>query len=319
MAYRPAQVYTGSGWDDVGDKRLTTHDHSGTTNGVNIAQSSVTNLTSDLAAKSDYAPAQNTQTGTGASAYTFVLADATRTTVANAASAATYTIPPTSSVAWVTGSVLTVTNIAAGVITFAGGAGVTVSNTATTLAQYQTAQLIRTGLNTWTVQGVSSTAGMSLVSYQTFTAEGSVILNNVFSASAANYRVLLYSNNSGSLLMRLRASGTSNSSANYDHGRYKISSGSAGNGVVGGLTEWPLQGEYNDALNSVTMDILRPFDTQPTIAHAQIWAGNNAGAQLFYAAQGMNHRLSTSYDGLEIYLAGAGAFTGSVAVLAYKN
>ena len=32
---------------------------------------------SALAAKSDYAPTQNTQTGTGASAYTFVLADAT--------------------------------------------------------------------------------------------------------------------------------------------------------------------------------------------------------------------------------------------------
>lgn len=54
MAYRPAQVYTGSGWDDIGDKRLLTHDHNGTTGGANIPQSSVTNLVSDLAAKTAY-------------------------------------------------------------------------------------------------------------------------------------------------------------------------------------------------------------------------------------------------------------------------
>jgi hypothetical protein len=53
MAIRPAQVWTGSDWDDVGDKRMLTHDHSGSANGVNIAQSSVTGLTDALGSKLD--------------------------------------------------------------------------------------------------------------------------------------------------------------------------------------------------------------------------------------------------------------------------
>lgn len=120
-----------------------------------------TDLNSALAAKSDYAPTQNTQTGVGASAYTFVLADATRMTVANAATAATYTIPPAASVAWVANTVINVTSIGAGTITFAAGAGVTVTNTAGTLDQYQAAMLVRTASNAWTV--VPFAGGASLL------------------------------------------------------------------------------------------------------------------------------------------------------------
>lgn len=118
-------------------------------------------LNTDFASKTDTAPTQNTQTGTGASAYTFVLADASRLTVANAATAATYTIPPSASVVWVANTIINVTSIGAGTITFAAGAGVTVTNTAGTLAQYQAAMLVRTALNAWTV--VPFAGGASLL------------------------------------------------------------------------------------------------------------------------------------------------------------
>lgn len=108
-------------------------------------------------------PTYNAQTG---NTYTFVLSDTGKTVTANNAGSQTYTIPPTASVAWTANTTLTVLNLGAGVVTFAAGAGVTVTNTAATLAQYATAQLIRTGLNAWTVAPFgSSSAGGAWTAY----------------------------------------------------------------------------------------------------------------------------------------------------------
>ena len=100
-------------------------------------------------------PTYNAQTGT---TYTFVLADTSKTVTASNAAASIYTIPPQASVVWVADTTLSVTNLGAGVVTFAGGAGVTVTNTAQTLSQYQSAQLIRTGSDAWTVVPTSGIA-----------------------------------------------------------------------------------------------------------------------------------------------------------------
>ena len=93
-------------------------------------------------------PTYNAQTG---ATYTFALTDIGKTVTASNASAQTYTIPPQASVVWVTGTTLNVVNLGAGVVTFAAGAGVTVTNTAGTISQYQSAALVRTALNAWTV------------------------------------------------------------------------------------------------------------------------------------------------------------------------
>jgi len=91
---------------------------------------------------------RNNQTGT---TYTFALADAIKLVTASNAASSTYTIPPQADIVWVADTIIKVTNLSAGVVTFAAGAGVTVTNTASTLAQYQTASLIRTASNTWVV------------------------------------------------------------------------------------------------------------------------------------------------------------------------
>lgn len=135
-------------------------------------------------------PTYNAQTGTS---YTFVLLDAAKTVTASNAAASTYTIPPQASVVWTTGATLKVINLGAGVVTFAGGVGVTVTNTAQTLAQYQSALLIRTGSNAWTVTLDSGGAsGLTLVKTQTIgTGVSSVSVTGAFNANFENYKILL--------------------------------------------------------------------------------------------------------------------------------
>jgi hypothetical protein len=101
-------------------------------------------------------PIYNNQTGT---TYTFVLADVGKTVTASNASPQTYTIPPQASVVWLANTTLNVLNLGAGVVTFAAGAGVTVTNAVQTLTQYQSARLVRTASDAWTVTPDSGGAG----------------------------------------------------------------------------------------------------------------------------------------------------------------
>ena len=98
----------------------------------------------------------NAQSGT---TYTFTADDAGRLVTASNASAKTFTIPPQSSVTWAAGAVLNVVNYGAGSLTVAGGAGVTVTNAAKTSAQFESAALIRTAENAWTLVPFSGGVG----------------------------------------------------------------------------------------------------------------------------------------------------------------
>lgn len=133
-------------------------------------------------------PTYNNQTGTS---YTFVLADTGKTVTSNNASAVTFTIPPQSSVAWEANTTLTVRNLGAGVVTIAGGSGVTVTNTAQTVAQYGSVRIIRTASNAWTVVPASGGASaLVLVKAQTVgSAVSSVTVSDAFSSTYDTYRI----------------------------------------------------------------------------------------------------------------------------------
>jgi hypothetical protein len=98
----------------------------------------------------------NEQTGTS---YTPVLTDQYQVLITRSnASASTLTIPLNSSVAFATGTVITVLNKGAGVVTISGAGGVTVTSggatsASPTLAQYKSCALIKLATDSWYVVG----------------------------------------------------------------------------------------------------------------------------------------------------------------------
>lgn len=99
----------------------------------------------------------NAQTGT---TYTFVLADADQKLVtADSTSSQTYTLPPNSSVAFPTGSIINLMRINTGALALAQGSGVTIASTGATStsptlrARYSAASCIKVGTDSWYVVG----------------------------------------------------------------------------------------------------------------------------------------------------------------------
>ncbi len=94
----------------------------------------------------------NTQTAS----YTLVLADAGKVIPVSNASANNVTVPPNSSVAFPTGSVITLIQTGAGQTTIVAGAGVTIQSENSKLklkAQYATAGLLKIDTDTWVAFG----------------------------------------------------------------------------------------------------------------------------------------------------------------------
>lgn len=118
----------------IADFTNANHDHGDADDGGLLPASSVLNL-----------PA-NAQTGT---TYTFALADARKHVTASNGSSQTYTVPPQADVVWLADARIPVTNLGAGVVTFAAGSGVTLNGSDLTLAQGESAVLLRTASNVW--------------------------------------------------------------------------------------------------------------------------------------------------------------------------
>lgn len=106
---------------------------------------------------------------------TLVLADNGGAVSYSNAAATTSTIPPNSSVAFATGTVIQLLNLGAGVVTVTAGVGVTLNGSVVTLAQNAGGLLIKTAINTWYFlpSGSSLTSAVATVdTTQTTTSTG---------------------------------------------------------------------------------------------------------------------------------------------------
>jgi hypothetical protein len=88
--------------------------------------------------------------------YTLVITDAYKLVTVSNASANTVTVPPNSSVAFPTGTQITVTSIGTGQTSIVAGSGVTINSADSALklrVRYSSCTLVKTGTNTWLLIG----------------------------------------------------------------------------------------------------------------------------------------------------------------------
>lgn len=297
-----------------------------TTYGTPYAQSSdlVSNwpgVSSDVADRIDDVSFKgnglNDQTGTS---YTLILTDAGKTVTLNNAAAVTVTIPTNASVAYETGTTISLTNKGAGVVTVSPAGGVTLNN-AVTLAQHSTASIQKLDTNTWVMVSAPS-PGLNFVTQTSFTSATSVSVNSCFTSTYLNY-LILFNFNSASVSqqvdMRLRVSGTDNSSSNYYYNGPKVTTSSSGTFEVlrstGLWTQFRLCGP-NNGTGMVRCDVMNPQASVRTGILEQAIVQNATDMEMSVVSGIMS--VTTSYDGFTIF-PNAGNMTGSLAVFGYRN
>jgi hypothetical protein len=160
-------------------------------------------------------------------------------------------------------------------------------------------------------------AGMVLLNTTSFSGVATQSINDVFSATYTNYRVLAFWTGSDTGVgLRLRVSGTDNSSSNYKYAGIYTNAG-VGPTRLGnnGDTQFNI-GIGGDNGSSWVFDLINPFATDYT----QIISNSVANFGTDVDSRTVNGimTVTTSYTGFTI-IPGAGNITGSLSVFGYNK
>jgi len=147
---------------------------------------------------------------------------------------------------------------------------------------------------------------------ESFSASGvtSVNINACFSNQYDNYLLVVrgVTASSTTLDWRLRNSGTTDSSANYDFQFLEAVGTSVGAGRVTAQTSGVV-GSFRSVETGATMDIFSPFQARPTMVKT---AFSNPFGEITYAGYASKHRLSLAYDSLVLLSSSNINITGSI-------
>jgi hypothetical protein len=163
-------------------------------------------------------------------------------------------------------------------------------------------------------------AGMVLLNTTSFSGVASISVNDVFSSTYRVYRILLnVSSGSGSLSIRLRASGADNTSSVYNNAAYFYRSGGAGGDLAS--DENVNQAYLVDAISNGTftsMDLYNPNVNSETNGN---FTGNHISGSAGYIT--MSHwgsiRHNTSYQATGFTYIFGSTGTGTVQVYGYNQ
>ena len=175
-----------------------------------------------------------------------------------------------------------------------------------------------TGNNaTLTLPTDSIQPGLVLITHQTFSSVSSVPINNCFSSTYKNYRLIFSGNASASVSLswRLRASGSDITGNSYYWQRFYIENTTSAGTYQGPYTSDISNWGIDTGVTSVVADIFNPYAVERThYVSLNHYNGATSGARfgggVYYA--------NTQADGINIYPS-SGTFSGNISIYGYKN
>ena len=250
--------------------------------------------------------------------YTLVVGDVGKRVVMNVATANTVTVDDS---IFAAGDTIFIANKGAGTSTITAGAGVTINSASgLALVTSQSGQLIALSASSFlfVASDVTASSGANLVKAQAISGAATNV-DNAFSATYRNY--LLVAEFAGSttatITMRLRASGSDDSTSNYFLGAEgRTNDGSDTTWANDGASSWTI-GYTSTAVaarrNRQSFTVYTPQVAERTgISGTGISARTtNIGIGGFFA--GGEFALTTAFDGFSI-IASAGTISGTVRV-----
>jgi hypothetical protein len=173
---------------------------------------------------------------------------------------------------------------------------------------------------------IAATGGSGSVSTTgavSFTSASAISLNSCFTSTYDNYKIMFNVTSASSNnypILRLRASGTDNSSSNYNFGIIeRNTTNTTVTGYAGNSSTSFQLGYCLTAGASNTVDLFSPFATDYT---SYLMTGTTKNATVSSANYGEwkngGTSVTTSYDGFSI-IAGSGTITGTVQIYGYKK
>ena len=161
----------------------------------------------------------------------------------------------------------------------------------------------------------SGSGSVNAAGYVSFNGASSVSLNDVFSSTYDFYKIIVKAahSNDGELRMRLRVSGSDNSTSNYHYQVIEASSTTIQSARYTSQSSWQLS--YEEDTNYHEIMIYNPFTTEKTVGDSKVARGNTTPLFMNFT---LGFGLTTSFTGLTIYPSG-GNITGNIAVYGLKD
>ncbi len=162
----------------------------------------------------------------------------------------------------------------------------------------------------------AATGGLTLIQTTSFSAVAGQIINDVFSSTYDNYRIMFNATSAASLTltMRLRVAGSDASGTDYVNQGLFVAGASVTAGKDTGQTSWPVIKVRTNLSSPFMFDIYNPAKASPTVAY------NTATDMVAQEMQNnvFSHSLSTAYDGFNLTCSTSN-MTGAVSIYGYNK